>query len=62
MISIEGQIETTDTGAQDNMSESLRAGSRRYNLLKDTTVRNNIIHFNSDRVPKRVVYALSHGA
>lgn len=62
MVNANGQIETTDTGAQDNTSNSLRAGSCGYNLLEDTTVRKKIIHFDHERAPERVVHALGHGA
>ena len=62
MVNTNGQIETTDTGVQDNTSNSLRAGSRGYNLLEDTTVRKKIIHFDHERAPERVVHALGHGA
>jgi catalase len=62
MVNTNGQIETTDTGVQDNTSNSLRAGPRGYNLLEDTTVRKKIIHFDHERTPERVVHALGHGA
>jgi catalase len=62
MANTNGQIETTDTGVQDNTSNSLRAGPRGYNLLEDTTVRKKIIHFDHERAPERVVHALGHGA
>lgn len=62
MVNTNGQIETTDTGVQDNTSNSLRAGSRGYNLLEDTAVRKKMIHFDHERAPERVVHALGHGA
>ena len=61
-VDTNGQIETTDTGVEDNTVNSLRSGRRGYNLLEDTTVRKKIIHFDHERVPERVVHALGHGA
>ena len=62
LVNTNGQIETTDTGVEDNTANSLRAGPRGYNLLEDTTVRKKIIHFDHERAPERVVHALGHGA
>ena len=62
VVNTGGQIETTDTGVEDNAAYSLKAGRRGYNLLEDTTVRKKMIHFDHERVPERVVHALGHGA
>ena len=62
LVNTNGQIETTDTGVQDNTAYSLKNGRRGYNLLEDTTVRKKMIHFDHERVPERVVHALGHGA
>ncbi len=62
MVDTNGQIDTTGDGVQANVSNSLRAGPRGYNLLEDTTVRKKIIHFDHERAPERVVHALGHGA
>ena len=62
LVNTNGQIETTDGGAEDNTANSLRAGPRGYNLLEDTTVRKKMIHFDRERAPERVVHALGHGA
>ena len=62
LIDTSNQIETTDTGVEDNTANSLKAGRRGYNLLEDTTVRKKIIHFDHERAPERVVHALGHGA
>ena len=47
---------------QDDTANSLRSGPRGYNLLEDTTVRKKIVHFDHERAPERVVYALGHAA
>ena len=57
-----GKIDTTDNGVKANVSNSLRAGPRGYNLLEDTTVRKKMLHFDRERAPERVVHALGHGA
>ena len=57
-----GQTETTDNGAPDNTTTSLRAGKRGYVLLEDTVVRKKMIHFDRERTPERVVHALGHAA
>lgn len=62
LVNTNGQVETTDAGAEDNTANSLKAGSRGYNLLEDTTVRKKILHFDRERAPERVVHALGHGA
>ena len=62
MRNTNGQIDTTDNGVKANVSNSLRAGPRGYNLLEDTSVRKKMIHFDHERAPERVVHALGHGA
>ncbi|KAK0833900.1 hypothetical protein LTR73_001663 [Friedmanniomyces endolithicus] len=62
MVNTNGKIDTTDAGVQANVSNSLRAGPRGYNLLEDTTVRKKMLHFDRERAPERVVHALGHGA
>lgn len=57
-----GQTETTDNGAPDNTTTSLRAGKRGYVLLEDTVVRKKLLHFDRERAPERVVHALGHAA
>ena len=49
-----GQIDTTDNAVKANVSNSLRAGPRGYNLLEDTSVRKKMIHFDHERAPERV--------
>lgn len=61
-VDTEGQIDTTGEGVEANISRSLRAGPRGYNLFEDTTVRKKIIHFDHERALERVVHALGHGA
>ena len=53
-----GQIDTTDNGVQANVSNSLRAGPRGYNLLEDTSVRKKMLHFDRERAPERGKYSL----
>lgn len=62
IVNTGGQIETADSGVEDNTAYSLKGGPRGYNLLEDTTVRKKIIHFDHERAPERVVHALGHGA
>lgn len=49
-----GETDTTDNGVLVNTSYSLRAGSRGYNLLEDTSVRKKMLHFDRERSPERV--------
>lgn len=62
LVDTMGQTETTDNGALDNTTTSLRAGKRGYVLLEDTMVRKKMLHFDRERAPERVVHALGHAA
>ena len=56
----EGEFLTTNQGLRINDDQnSLKAGERGATLLEDFQFREKITHFDHERIPERIVHALS---